>query len=132
MGMTIVPPPGRRCIIVDDLRLQFFIGVHEREKSARQEVSFSLCMIVPDNLATARSDDIADHVSYADVVARLEARAQSVRHTHLVETLAEEAADFAFADARVESVVVEVRKTQIIANARSVGVVIHRHRTVAG
>ena len=128
MGVQIVPPPGRRCVVVDDLRLAFFIGVHEQEKGARQEVSISLCMIVPDDLATARSDDLADHVSYADVVAKLKERAQSERHTQLRETLAEEAADFALADPRVESVLVDVRKTQIIAEARSVGVVIHRHR----
>ena len=131
MGVPIVPLPGRRCVVVDDLRLAFFIGVHEQEKGARQEVSISLCMIVPDDLATARSDDLADHVSYADVVAKLKERAQFERHTQLVETLAEEAADFALADARVESVIVDVRKTQIIAEARGVGVVIHRHRKSA-
>jgi FolB domain-containing protein len=128
-GVPIIPPPGRRCIIVDDLRLAFFIGVYEHERGARQEVSISLRMVVADDPAAARSDDLADHVSYADVVARLKERAQSMRHVQLVETLAEEAAEFALADARVESVVVDVRKTQIIAQARGVGVVIHRFRT---
>lgn len=132
MGVPIFPPAGRRCIVVDDLRLQIFVGVHEHEKGARQEVSFTLCMIVPDDLATARSDDLADHVSYADVVAKLKARAQSERHTQLVETLAEDAADFALADARVESVIVDVRKTQIMPQARGVGVVIHRFRPGVG
>lgn len=131
MGVPIIPPPGRRCIVVDDLRLGIFIGVYEHEKRARQEVSITLCMFVPDDPATARGDDLADHVSYADVVAKLKERAQSTRHVQLVETLAEEAADFALADARVESVVVDVRKTQIIAEARSVGVVIHRFRRPA-
>ena len=131
MGVPIVPPPGRRCVVVDDLRLAFFIGVYEQEKRSRQEVSISLCMIVPDDLATARSDNLADHVSYADVVAKLKERAKTERHTQLVETLAEEAADFALADPRVESVLVDVRKTQIIAEARGVGVVIHRHRKSA-
>jgi dihydroneopterin aldolase len=36
-----MPPPGQRCIVVDDLRLAVFIGVHEREKVARQEVSIA-------------------------------------------------------------------------------------------
>ncbi len=40
----------------------------------------------------SRSDDLADHVSYADVVAKLKERAKSTRHTNLVETLAEEVA----------------------------------------
>jgi 7,8-dihydroneopterin aldolase/epimerase/oxygenase len=126
-----MPPPGRRCVVVDDLRLEFFIGVFAQERLARQEVSITLHMLVPDAGPT-RSDDIAEHVSYADVVTRLKERAASTRHINLVETLAEEAADFALADPRIESVIVEVRKTQIIPEAKGVGVIIHRHRRPAG
>jgi 7,8-dihydroneopterin aldolase/epimerase/oxygenase len=125
---SILPPPGRRCIVVDDLRLDVFIGVHEHEKQARQQVSITLHMFVPDDAGTARSDNLADHVSYSDVIARLKERATSTRHTQLVETLAEEAADFALADPRVESVVVDVRKTEIVPEAKGVGVIIHRQR----
>ena len=128
MGASVMPPPGQRCIVVDDLRLDLFIGVHEREKAARQQVSITLHMFVRDDLATARSDDLADHVSYSDVIAKLKARAASTRHTQLIETLAEEAADFAFADARVESVLVDARKTEIVPEAKGVGVIIHRRR----
>ena len=128
MGASIMPPPGQRCIVVDDLRLAFFIGVHEHEKRARQEVSITIHMFVADDAAASRSDDLADHVSYSDVVAKLKERAKAVRHTNLVETLAEEAADFAFADARVDSVVVDVRKTEIVPEAKGVGVIIRRQR----
>ena len=128
MAASIMPPPGQRCIVVDDLRLAVLIGVHEHEKAARQEVSITLHMFVADDAAAARSDDLADHVSYSDVVAKLKARAKATRHVNLVETLAEEAADFALADARVESVVVDVRKTEIVAEAKGVGVIIRRQR----
>jgi dihydroneopterin aldolase len=128
---SIMPPPGQRCIIVDDLRLAVFIGVHDYEKAARQEVSITLHMFVPE-AACVRSDDIADHVSYSDVVSKLRERAKATRHVNLVETLAEEAADFALADARVESVVVDVRKTQIVPEAKGVGVIIIRRRKPAG
>ena len=127
MGASIMPPPGQRCIVVDDLRLDLFIGVHEQEKMARQQVSITIHMFVAD-AGPSRSDDLADHVSYADVVAGLRERARSPRHVNLVETLAEEAADLALADARVESVVVDVRKTEIVPEAGGVGVVIRRQR----
>lgn len=128
MGASILPPPGQRCIVVDDLRLDVFIGVHEHERQARQQVSITLHMFVRDDAATARSDDLADHVSYADVIARLKERTSSRRHTQLVETLAEDVADLALVDGRVESVVVDVRKTQIIPEAKGVGVIIRRQR----
>ena len=130
MGPSIMPPSGQRCIVVDDLRLDLFIGVHEHEKRARQQVSITIHMFVPE-AGCVRSDDLADHVSYADVIAQLKELAKSTRHTNLVETLAEEAADFALADPRVESVIVDVRKTQIVPEAKAVGVVIRRQRPAA-
>jgi dihydroneopterin aldolase len=123
----IIPDVGQRCVVIDDLRLRFFIGVHEHEKQARQEVSITIHMLVPESGAPP-SDDLADYVSYADVVDKLKARAASMRHANLVETLAEEVAALALADARVASVVVDVRKTEIIPEAKGVGVIIHRRR----
>jgi FolB domain-containing protein len=127
MLAPIMPPLGYRAIVVDDLRLRIFIGVLEEERLARQEVAVSLYMLVRD-AGPSRSDALADHVSYADVVAKLRERGQSSRHTNLVETLAEECAEFALADPRVESVIVDVRKPEIIAEASGVGVIIHRRR----
>ena len=127
----IIPDVGQRCVVIDDLRLRFFVGVHAHEKQARQQVSITIHMYVADAGPT-RSDDLADHVSYADVVAKLRERAKSTRHVNLVETLAEEVADMALADSRVESVVVDVRKTEVVPEAKGVGVIIRRRRAVAG
>jgi dihydroneopterin aldolase len=90
-------------------------------------VSVTIHMFVAD-AGPSRSDDLADHVSYAEVVGRLRERAKSTRHVNLVETLAEEVAEVALADARVRSVLVDVRKTEIIPEAKGVGVIIHRRR----
>lgn len=127
MSIPIVPQIGERSVVVDDLRLELFIGVHAHEREARQEVSVSVQMFVVD-LGPSRSDDIADHVSYAEIVEKLKERAKSQRHVNLVETLAEEVMELAFADARVARAVVEVRKTEIIPDASGVGVVLHRRR----
>jgi dihydroneopterin aldolase len=124
---SIIPDVGQRCIVVDDLRLSFFIGVHEHEKLAPQEVSITAYMFVVDSAAPT-SDDLRDHVSYSDFVDKLKERAASTRHVNLVETLAEEVAALALADARVVSAVVDVRKTEIIPQAKGVGVILHRRR----
>jgi dihydroneopterin aldolase len=126
----IIPDVGQRCVVIDDLRLRFFIGVHAHEKQARQEVSMTVHMFVPES-GGPRSDDLADYVSYADIVDKLKARAASTRHINLVETLAEEVVALALADARVARVVVDVRKTEIIPEAKGVGVIIHRRREPA-
>jgi dihydroneopterin aldolase len=131
MGGAVFPNLGERCVVVDDLRLNLLIGVHDYERKARQEVSITIHMFVGDTGPT-RSDDLADHVSYADIVAALKERAKSTRHTRLVETLAEEVVELAFTDRRVERVIVDVRKMEIIPEAQSVGVVLHRQRPPAG
>jgi FolB domain-containing protein len=127
MFPAIVPPEGFRCILIEDLRLQLFIGVNPEEKAARQGVSVSMYMMVRDS-GPALSDVLADHVSYAEVVAKLRERGRSSRHVNLVETLAEESAEYALAEPRVDSVVVAVRKLSVVAEAKGVGVVIHRRR----
>jgi FolB domain-containing protein len=131
MLAAVIPPQGCRCLLIEDLRLPVFIGVAAEEKRARQEVSISVYMMVRE-AGAAGSDDLADHVSYAEVVARLKQRAASPHHTNLVETLAEDSAELALADPRVESVIVAVRKPHIIAEARGVGVIIHRRRAERG
>jgi dihydroneopterin aldolase len=124
---SIVPDVGQRSIVIDDLRLSFFIGVHEHEKQAKQEVSITVYMFVAD-LGAPTSDDIGDHVSYSDLVDKLQQRAASKRHVNLVETLAEEVVSLALADPRVLSAVVDVRKTEIVPQAKGVGVIVHRRR----
>lgn len=124
---TIIPDIGQRCVVIEDLRLKFFIGVLEHEKKARQEVSITIHMFVPETGGRV-SDDLADYVSYADIVDQLKVRAATARHVNLVETLAEEVAALAFADRRVASTIVDVRKTEIIPEASAVGVIIHRRR----
>ena len=126
-GGALIPDFGQRCVVIEDLRLKFFIGVLEREKEARQEVSITVHMFMPD-AGGPSSDDLVDYVSYADIIEQLKLRAASSRHVNLVETLAEEVAALAFADRRVDSVIVDVRKTQIIPEAKAVGVIIHRRR----
>jgi 7,8-dihydroneopterin aldolase/epimerase/oxygenase len=126
-GGAIIPDIGQRCVVIDDLRLRFLIGVHEHEKRARQEVSITVHMFVPE-AGGPPSDELADYVSYADIVDKLKERAASARHVKLVETLAEEVAELAFADPRVASTIVDVRKTEIIPEAKGVGVIIHRRR----
>lgn len=119
------PLDGHRCVVISNLRLPFFIGVFEHEKKAPQEVVITVKMYVPE-AGRAVSTDIADYVSYADVVDGIKAIADSKDHIELVETLAEKIADIALNDKRVAHVLVDVQKSQIIPEAEGVGVIIER------
>lgn len=121
---------GRLCISIRDLEVDFRIGILEHEKRAPQRVRLNVAAFVPD-AGPHDSTEIADYVSYADVVDGIKALAASGRHIPLVENLAEEIARLVLADARVERVIVEVQKPDIIPEAGSVGVTIERGRPAA-
>jgi len=116
-----------RCLVIRDLRLDFLIGILEEEKRSPQPVVINLRAFVPES-GPATSFDIADYVSYSDIIDGITALALSARHIPLVENLAEEVATIVLRDQRVKRVIVEIMKPEIIAQAAGVGVVIERTR----
>ncbi len=117
---------GCRCVVVRDLTLEFSIGILDEEKKRPQPVVINLQIFVPES-GRATSTDIADYVSYADVVDGIKAIASSRRHILLLETLAEEIASLVLRDKRVKRVIVDLSKPQIIPEAGGVGVIIERY-----
>ena len=79
-----------RRVFVRDLVLACSIGVYQNERDAPQRVRINLDLAVPED-GRALNDDIANVVSYEDVVDRVRA-AVARRHINLVETLAEDIA----------------------------------------
>ena len=123
----IVPDLGQRCVVIDDLRLRFFIGVHEHERKARQEVSITIHMFVAETgrAAFGRSGRLRLLCGYRR-------RAEGAGGVHAAHQAGGDpgggGGGAGLADARVASVVVDVRKTEIIPEAKGVGVIIHRQR----
>jgi dihydroneopterin aldolase len=114
-------------IVIDDLRVQAHIGVHDFERERPQSVRFDVEIeTVPGYLAHVRVTD--DFVSYADVVDYIEAKAASGTHVRLVEEWAADVADFALANPLVDRVSVRVLKTEIFERAAGVGIRIVRRR----
>jgi|TARA_B100000315_G_scaffold35070_1_gene29730 dihydroneopterin aldolase len=111
-------------IFVRDLVLTGLIGIHSHEQDQPQRIRFNVDILTEDK-CDATSDDIANVVSYEDVVSGIKdllARG----HVGLVETLAEEIADMCLDDGRVRVVRVRVEKLDVFDEAASVGVEIER------
>ena len=128
----LTPPEnaGRRCglyrVFVRELILACSIGVHAHEHEAPQRVKIDLSMWVRENPAPI-DDDIANVVSYEDVVSGIE-RLLGQGHIKLVETAAERIADLCLEDRRCAKVRVKVEKLDVYTNAAGVGVEIERSR----
>lgn len=116
--------PNRTTIVVRDLVLPFFIGILDREKRAKQNVSINIDMQVdiPDRPSEARED----FVDYGVIVEYLTGLSENNRHIALVEELADDICDVLFADRRILEVRVEILKPEIFEQAGGVGVVMER------
>jgi dihydroneopterin aldolase len=124
--MTTEPSRNHYRILVRDLLLMCSIGIHAHEKLAPQRVRINLDMAVLESVTPA-DDDIANVVSYEDVIDGIKALVAS-GHVNLVETLAEQVAALCLKDHRVEQVVVRVEKLDVYTEAASVGIEIERRR----
>lgn len=116
-------------IAIDQLRVLCHVGVPDHERASAQPVAIDLELAV-DLSRAGTTDDVADTVDYAAVVAAVEA-AVTAGPVALLERLADLAAQASFAvDRRVDAVTVSVRKVRppVPADVRSTAVRIHRTR----
>jgi dihydroneopterin aldolase len=117
---------GIRHVFVRDLEVMASLGIYEIERQKLQRVIVNIDLSVKEGRA-AIGDDISNVVSYEIVVKKVEAIV-AAGHINLVETMAELIASACLKDKRVVAARVRIEKPDIIANARSVGIEIERHR----
>jgi 7,8-dihydroneopterin aldolase/epimerase/oxygenase len=134
MAMTSDPPPAPSSrpgvpdrIVVNGLVVDTSIGVHDFELDAPQRVRFDIEIDTVDDYAD-RVRATGAYVSYADIVEFIQARAASGDHVVLVETWAEDVADFALRNELAQAVRVTVQKLDIFDAADGVGIAIERRR----
>lgn len=113
-------------VFVRDLVLPCSIGAYPDERLRRQRVRFNVDLRVRAP-AVPLADDLANVLSYDKVTGGIRHLVDS-GHVNLVETLAEQVADFCLADARVAEVRVSIEKLDVEPAAASVGVEIERRR----
>jgi dihydroneopterin aldolase len=111
-------------IFVHELRVDTRLGVYAWEQHLRQSVQIDLELAVPSVKAFA-SDDFADALDYAAVVARIQAFAADHPHK-LLERFAEALAELLRSEFGSPWVRVSVAKLAPIAGVKRIGVVIER------
>jgi len=113
-------------ILIRDLRVDALIGIHRRERHAKQTLSIDLDIGVP-GTAVFASDKVADTIDYEQVALRIRELAAS-GHFRLVETVADKIATLLMNDFGAPWAKVSVAKIGILPNAKFVGVTIERRR----
>lgn len=117
-------------VFIEQLSVITTIGVYDWEQTIEQKLVFDIEMGW-DNVAAAKSDDVNDCLSYADVSEVVISHVEGQRFA-LVERVAEEVAELLLSRFNSPWVRIKVSKPGAVARAANVGVIIERSQNLKG
>ncbi|WAH54224.1 bifunctional dihydroneopterin aldolase/7,8-dihydroneopterin epimerase [Pseudescherichia vulneris] len=117
-------------VFIEQLSVITTIGVYDWEQTIEQKLVFDIEMAW-DNRAAAKSDDVNDCLSYADIADAVVGHVEGQRFA-LVERVAEEVADLLLSRFNSPWLRVKVSKPGAVARAANVGVIIERGNSLKG
>ncbi len=114
-------------IFIRDLALRCIIGIFPEERREKQDILINVEMHA-DLRKAGRSDDLNDTVNYKSIKLAILKLVENSKF-QLIESLAENIADIALADEKVQQVIVTIDKPGALRFAKSSAVEIIRTRT---
>ena len=116
----------KRKILISDLNLLISVGIHNFEKTKKQEVKFNINIDINPSLFPVKNE-INSIVNYETVI-KIITKLTENKHYELLETLAEDIFNELFKNINIQKIKLKIEKTQIIKNTSSVGIEITKKR----
>ena len=114
-------------ILIKELTLDLKLGYYDFEKEKTQKVKFSLEIDYEDKKPT-NDEDIKSIVNY-DKIVKLISKLVKSKHYNFLETLAEDVFDELFKDRRIDKILLQIEKLEILKHCSSVGIQISKKRS---
>ena len=114
-------------ILIKDLTLDLQLGYYDFEKEKKQKVKFNLEVSCQDKNPT-NDKDIKSIVNYSKIVKLIEKLVKN-KHYNFLETLAEDVFDELFEDKRIDKIILQIEKLEILKQCTSVGIQISKKRS---
>ena len=114
-------------ILIKDLTLDLQLGYYDFEKGKKQKVKFNLEVSCQDKNPT-NDKDIKSIVNYSKIVKLIEKLVKN-KHYNFLETLAEDVFDELFVDKRIDKIILQIEKLEILKQCTSVGIQISKKRS---
>ena len=114
----------KRNVIINDLTLNIFVGIHKFEKKKKQRVKFNI-EILTDAYVSPDSRDLSSILNYEEVVMKIEKLTDS-KHHELLEDLAENIFNIIFKNKLVKKINLKLEKLDILKKTKSVGIEISK------
>ena len=116
----------KRKVIINDLILNIFIGIHNFEKKKKQRVKFNI-EIITDPHILPNNKDLNSILDYETIVNKIEYLADS-KHHELLEDLAESIFNVIFNNKLVKKISLKLEKLDILKKTKSVGIEISKSK----
>ena len=114
-------------ILIKDLTLDLQLGYYNFEKEKKQKVKFNLEVGYQDKNPT-NDKDLKSIVNYSKIVKLIEKLVKN-KHYNFLETLAEDVFDELFVDKRIDKIILQIEKLEILKQCTSVGIQISKKRS---
>ena len=110
----------KRKVIIKDLILKIFVGIHDYEKIKKQRVKFNLEITSNPDLMPEKKD-LNTIINYEKVINEIKKLTKN-KHHELLENLAENLFNQIFKNNNVKKIKLKIEKLDIIKEAGSVGI----------
>ena len=116
----------KRKILIKNLILNIFIGIHNFEKKKKQKVRFNIEIVTDPNINPSKKD-MTTILNYETIVNKINLLVKE-KHHDLLEELAENIFDVIFIFRLVKKVKIKIEKLEIIKETESVGINVSKTR----
>ena len=115
-----------RKILIKDLVLKIYVGIHNFEKKKKQRVKFNI-EILTNPYVTPNSKDLNSILNYEEIVSKIEKIAY-LKHHELLEDLAENIFNMIFRNKLVKKINLKIEKLDILKKTKSVGIEVSKSK----
>ena len=116
----------KRKVIIKNLVLNIFIGIHDFEKKKKQRVRFNI-EVITNPFVKPNNKDLTTILNYEEIINKIKILVKKEHH-ELLEDLAENIFTIIFQNRLAQKVKIKIEKLEIIKNSESVGVEFSKSR----
>ena len=116
----------KRKVIIKDLTLNIFVGIHNFEKKKKQRVKFNIEILTDPNVPPSIKD-LNSILNYEVIVSKIEKIAY-LKHHELLEDLAENIFNMIFRNKLVKKINLKIEKLDILKKTKSVGIEVSKSK----
>ena len=116
----------KRKVIIKNLVLNIFIGIHDFEKKKKQRVRFNI-EVITNPFVKPNNKDLKTILNYEEIINKIKDLVKKEHH-ELLEDLAENIFTIIFQNNLAQKAKIKIEKLEIIKNSESVGVEFSKSR----